>query len=93
MEDVWITVAVGEKDYTVQARLSLFKTNRKGIWRVRYDIFSLVDARPHTRLVECVKEWPNSQATSLEAVFLQLVSEGHNRLEEAVRVLQEQASF
>lgn len=93
MEDVWTVVVHGQKAFTVLGRLSLMPTNRKGVWRVRYDIFSVVDAKPHTKLVESAKEWPGSQAQTLEALLLQMVSEGHNRLEEAVRVLQEQTRF
>lgn len=93
MEDVWAAVAAAEQEFTTVARLTLLRNNRKGVWKVRYDVFSVVDRRPHTRLVEISGEWPNSQAQTLEAYALQKVTEGYNRLVEAVQVLKDQASF
>lgn len=93
MEDVWTAVAAAEKEYTVVARLSVLRSSRKGVWRIRYDIFSLVDGSPHKKLVDSVREWPNSQATTLEATLFQMVTEGYNRLAEAVQVLKDQAAF
>lgn len=93
MEDVWAAVAAAEKEFTTAARLTLRCANRKGVWKIRYDIFSVVDGRPHTRLVEIAGEWPNSTAQTLEAYAFQKVTEGYNRLEEAIQVLKEQTSF
>lgn len=93
MEDVWAAVAAAEKEFTTVARLTLLRNNRKGVWKVRYDVFSVVDGRPHSRLVEVVGEWPNSQAQTLEAYALQKVTEGYNRLAEAVQVLKDQTAF
>lgn len=93
MEDVWAAVAAAEREYTVVARLSILRNGRKGVWRLRYDVFTITDGSPHKKIVESVKEWPNSQATTLEATLFQMVTEGYNRLAEAIQVLKDQAAF
>lgn len=93
MEDVWAIVAATEEEFGCIARFSLLRSNRKGVWKVRYDIFSVVDGKPHRKVAEVIGEWPNSQAQTLETYALQKATEGYNRVGEAVALLREQASF
>lgn len=93
MSDVWTAVETAEQEHKVVGRLALLRSNRKGVWKARYDIYSVVDGKPHRRLVELTREWPNSEAQTLESTLFQMVTSGYNRLEEAIQVLRDQASF
>jgi hypothetical protein len=93
MEDVWASVAATEQEHTVICRLSLLRSTRKGVWKARYDIYSVVDGKPHQKITEVIRDWPNSQTVGLEGTLFQMVTEGYNRLEEALQVLRDQASF
>lgn len=93
MEDVWAALVALEEEFGLTARISLLRGVRKGIWKVRYDVFSVVDRKPFRRIIEVQAEWPSSVATTLESFLLQKVTEGYNRAEEAVEVERQQQSF
>lgn len=55
-------------------QLSLYPTERRGVWRCSARVLEQVDGKPWAVRLQVAEEWPNSRAATLEAFVFQLLT-------------------